>query len=143
MIPEKKLNEYREKLADFKNAKTRGSRFFTSSYTCPECGHLALADNWPPNYGGGSGCGTFQESHGSQKCVCVPCKIAFRVSEVHKQKLVGMSMVTVEHNVTYSENVPLVLGTVDRLKGKLLTPTDVSDEKYFKEHGKFPRVAYV
>ena len=133
-----KLDEYRSQLRDFPNLPG-GTRFPSSRQECPECSRKALEDNWPPNYGGGGGSwgvgGTFK-SHGSQKFVCVPCRIAFRVSFKETTTCTDdgtvLGKTEVKREVTVSETVPLV-----EMDGKLLTPHDVSREEYKDKHGEY------
>lgn len=113
-------------------------RFTPSKYQCPQCGQLVLNDNWPPDYWSGNGSFSMagegvMEVKGSQKCVCLPCKIAFRVfiREVWRGDSVQNS------EMGHSEIVPLV-----ERDGFLLTPHDVWREGYKAEHGAYPQEVY-
>lgn len=120
-------------LRDWVNKDEAGTRFPPSRHKCPQCGGATLADNWPPNYGGGAsmylGDGNVVHTfYGSQKCVCLVCKIAF----VHSYRMDGGEYQGDAHNIT-----PLV-----ERDGFLLTPHDVWREDYKVEHGEYPREAY-
>jgi len=134
-------DEMRALLQDYGNTEEVGTRFplgvgyDEKPILCPVCKQQALADNWPPNYwhssGGWSGI-EGEESHwyteGSIKCVCLPCKIAFRYFQAGD----GNTWET-----RYSEQIPLV-----EKEGKWLTPHDVWREEYKQEHGEYPQEAY-
>jgi len=89
------------------------------------------------------GVGSISETSGSVKCVCIPCRIAYRVSYQEKQELqeVGefktQAWITVEKKTEFSETVPL-----EERGGVLLTPADVRDEDYKEEHGEYPQIAF-
>ncbi len=120
-------------LMEWTNAEETGyPRFRPSRYRCPRCNRLALEDNWPPNYGGSKGCfrdGALHfESGGTVKCVCVHCRVWF---EVHWANIDGVETA-----------LPSVARELVLHNGKLLTPHDVWRQKYFDEHGEWPREAY-
>ena len=105
------------------------SRFPQSEFPCPECRKYLLEDNWPPNYGGGSGGGGQWQSHSSLKCVCLNCKICVRlfITEASNSP----------RQVKYSDTVALVQhGDV------WLTPHDVFREEYKEKHGEYPEEVY-
>lgn len=126
-------------LKDWENASEAGTRFPPSKFHCPQCGKWALQDNWPPNYGGGSGYfdlatgGMVYESGGNIKCVCLDCRIAFVVHVFRRtQGVQEIEAVETVHDV-----VPLV-----ESGDYLLTPHDVYRENYKAEHGGYPGESY-
>ena len=132
-----------KELNDWENADTHGTRFPESRFKCPLCKQKALEDNWPPNYGSYAGTtggqGGFTREESSQKCVCVPCRVAFRVGvrKVEEWNDEVQEMLVTENQEFYSETVPLV-----EKDGVLLTPHDVWREEYKEEHGEYPLEAY-
>jgi len=129
------------KLKDWVNAEKVGTRFPPSRQLCPNCNQATLEDRWPPDYGGGSSGGKFSKTWVSQKFVCVPCRIAFRVSYHETIEYVDdgtfLGNKKVDRTVTVLETVPLV-----EQDGCLLTPYDVGQEEYKREHGEYPSEAY-
>ncbi len=134
------------KLKDWDNADETGTRFPKSKQLCPGCNQSCLMDTWPPDYGSTNGAimeggGSWAKSTGSQKFVCVPCKIAFRVFYMEETRRIddgthrGKREVTREINV--SETIPLV-----EKDGYLLTPHDVWIEEYKDEYGEYPTERY-
>lgn len=129
-----------KELRDWTNVGTgagqTSTRFPRSEFECPDCDQPLLKDNWPPNYGGGSAGGggtsgrSFWSTSYSQKCVCLSCKTAVRVSVRDSSS----SPRTVE----FSERVPLV----QHADGTWLTPHDVWRETYKIEHGEYPIESY-
>lgn len=112
------------------------TRFPPSEFKCPDCQKPLLEDNWPPNYGGGSGGGGgmggkwFWTSTSSQKCVCLSCKTAVRLTIKESSDT--------PRTVEFSARVPLV----QHEDGTWLTPHDLWREEYKTEHGEYPREAY-
>jgi hypothetical protein len=117
-------------LQDWTNADKVGTRFPPSKFQCPDCHHLLLEDNWPPNYGGGSAGGSSWTTSYSQKCVCLPCKTAVRVSVRESSNA--------PKTIEFSERVPLVQHT----DGTWLTPHDVRREQIKAELGEYPTESY-
>ncbi len=116
-------------LRDWANKDEVGTRFPPSRHACPQCGGVTLADNWPPNYGGGSGGGGIWKSWGGQKCICLACRIHFEHSYYDKT---GQPREEHIHNIT-----PLV-----ERDGYLLTPHDVWREEEKIKTGSYPQEAY-
>ena len=124
---------------------TNWNRFPISTQVCPECKQHALYDSWPPDYGGGAdysgGAGAVSKSWGSSKFVCIPCKIAFRISfkkttkHIDDGTFIGKS--ETETEISVSKTVPLV-----EKDGFLLTPHDVFMEEYKEKNGEYPQVAF-
>ena len=116
-------------LKDWENAAEVRTRFPPSRHACPQCGGATLADNWPPNYGGGMSGGGINKSWGSQKCICMACRIHFVHSESTET---GQSPQASDHAI-----VPLV-----EHDGYLLTPHDVRREEEKERTGEYPVERY-
>ena len=129
------------KLKDWLNADEVGTRFPRSKQLCPKCGQPCQEDRWPPDYWTSTGDGTVFESSGSQKFVCTPCRIAFRVLEYKKRSHIDdgtfMGREDVYRKLTVSEITDLV-----EKDGFLLTPHDAWREEYRTQNGKYPVEAY-
>jgi len=121
------------KLKDWTNKDKVGTRFPQSQTKCPLCNQNALEDKWPPDYGSGATGGEFSRFEGSQKYICLNCKVAFRVS--YKKETKNGEIIVDE--TKYSETVPLI-----EQDGYLLTPHDVWRENYKKENGEYPKEIY-
>jgi hypothetical protein len=134
------MEEHRALLRDFSNVEEAGTRFPESQgfdglpILCPKCQEPALEDRWPPNYHGSSytissdGTTFHGEAHGSWKCVCVSCRIAFRFWYQGDRN---------KPETGYSDTEPLV-----EYEGKWLTPHDVWRQAYYQEYGEWPLEAY-
>jgi len=109
------------------------TRFPASDIDCPVCNNKVLMDNWPPNYFSG---GLYYDSDGKMvssgggtlKVVCAHCKTASLVVMTHKNDQWTRQFVKTE---------PLV-----EMDGRWLTPYDVDQEEYKKEHGTYRRDVY-
>lgn len=122
-----------DELNDWYNASDVGSRFTPSEFTCPKCGGKALRDEWPPNYWSSVGAGGRTETSGNVKCVCMHCKVQFRVYESRITDITGPST----YEATYTEPEPLF-----QLDGVWMTNHDMWRETYKVDHGVYPREAY-
>lgn len=109
-------------------------RFRPSSCDCPDCSKPALEDAWPPNYGGGGGMSNYSWYSGTVKYVCERCRIWFKM--LHKnERRNGVTIVDSREIIAKGDLV--VMG------GNLLTPYDVDQEAYKKEHGKYKTMQYL
>ena len=140
-------NSFRDLLKDWTNRDKYGTRFplAEAKFSCPICHGRVLEDNWPPNYGGGSSGGKYFKSGYGMKCICPKDRVFFRASYYEEGEYIdnanSRGQKFTHRGVSYDEPVPLVEMEINGVM-KLLTPHDVSNEKYKQEHGEYPIESY-